>query len=300
MKFITIKYQPKIVGTLIAVITLCLLAFGLVGFIPKGVQEERAQVGQIEAIPPSPIAQPAKVRMHTVQDGETLGSIAEKYTIDVDTLQAANNNHSADIHQGDELVILPSKGMLYTADMGDTLWSIANAYGASVATIMTANSKGSEQIAIGEKLFIPGGKKPQSSERQLARADTPVSRGVVERFAMPTVGELSSGFGDRWGRRHSGIDLANDVGTKIRAARSGRVIYAGWYTGYGNTVMIEHDQGYTTLYGHLRDSIVQNEQYVQSGQVIGYMGSTGNSTGPHLHFEVQKNGVAINPYSVLP
>ena len=117
---------------------------------------------------------------------------------------------------------------------------------------------------------------------------------------MPTVGELSSGFGYRWGRLHSGIDLANDIGTKVRASKAGRVSYAGWYSGYGNTVVIEHDQGYTTLYGHLNESIVRNGQYVQGGQVIAYMGSTGDSTGPHLHFEVQKNGVPINPYSVLP
>ena len=301
MKLITIKYQPKIVGAVIVVMALCLLAVGLVGFIPKDVREERAEVPeQIEAMAITPIVEPVKVRMHTVQDGETLGSIAEKYAIDVDTLQAANDDLSVDIHQGDQIVILPSRGMLHIADMGDTLWSIANAYGASVATIMTANSKGSEDLSIGEKLFIPGGKKPQSSERQLARAENPVSRSVVQRFAMPTVGELSSGFGYRWGRLHSGIDLANDIGTKVRASRAGRVIYAGWYSGYGRTVVIEHDQGYTTLYGHLNESIVRDGQYVQGGQVVAYMGSTGDSTGPHLHFEVQKNGVAINPYSVLP
>ena len=301
MKFITIKCQPKIVVALIAVMTICLLAVGLIGFKPKGVQEERAQVPEpIETIVITPIVEPAKVRMHKVQDGDTLGSIAEKYSIDVDTVLAANNNLTADIHQGDQLVILPSKGVLHTADMGDTLWSIANAYGISVATIITANSKGSEDIGIGEKIFVPGGKKPHSSERQLARAETPVSRSVVQRFAMPTVGELSSGFGYRWGRLHNGIDIANDIGTKIRATRSGRVIFAGWYYGYGNTVVIEHDQGYTTLYGHLNESIVRDEQYVQGGQVIAYMGNTGNSTGPHLHFEVQRNGAAINPYSVLP
>lgn len=300
MKFITIKCEPKIVGALITVMTLCLLVVGL-GVIPKGVREEQAEVpGPIEAMVQQPIAEPAKVKMHTVQEGENLGIIAEKYTIDVDTLKAANDNLTTDIHQGDQLVILPSKGMLHTADMGDTLWSIANAYSVGVATIMTANSKGSEELAIGEKLFIPGGKKAQSSERQLARADTPVSRSVGERFASPAAGELTSAFGYRWGRQHNGIDIANDVGTRIRAARSGRVVYAGWYGGYGYTVMIEHDQGYTTLYGHLSEISVQNDQYVKGGQVIAYMGSTGNSTGPHLHFEVLKNNVAINPYNVLP
>lgn len=300
VKFITIKCEPKIAGALIAVMTLCVLAVGL-GVIPKGVREEQAEVpGQMEAIAQKPIVEPAKIKTHTVQEGESLGVIAEKYTIDVDTLKAANDNLSTDIHQGDQLVILPSKGMLHTADMGDTLWSIANAYSVGVADIMAANSKTGEELSIGEKLFIPGGKKAQISERQLARADNPVSRSVGERFTSPAAGELTSGFGYRWGRQHSGIDIANDVGTRIRAARSGRVVYAGWYSGYGYTVMIEHDQGYTTLYGHLSEISVQNDQYIKGGQVIAYMGNTGNSTGPHLHFEVIKNGVPINPYNVLP
>jgi len=299
VKFIAIKYQPKILGTFIVVMALCLLAMGL-NFMPKGVQREQVEVGQIEEMAVKPLVEPAKVRVHIVQDGETLSSIAEKYTIDVDTLHAANENLSETIHQGDQVVILPSRGVLHTADMGDTLWRIANVYGVGVDVIMMANGKTGEELAINEKIFIPGGKKPQSSERQLARADNPVSRSISERFVWPTAGDLTSGFGYRWGRLHEGIDLANDVGTKIKAARAGRVAYAGWYSGYGYTVMIEHDQGYTTLYGHLSESVVQNGQYVKSGHVIGYMGSTGNSTGPHLHFEVRKNGVPINPYNVLP
>ena len=78
------------------------------------------------------------------------------------------------------------------------------------------------------------------------------------------------------------------------------MVYVGWYSGYGYTVVVEHDQGYTTLYGHLNETLVDNGQYVKSGQVIAYMGNTGNSTGSHLHFEVRKNGVPINPYNVLP
>jgi len=299
VKFITIKCEPKLIKAFIAAVTLCLLAVGL-GFIPQEVGKNQAEVRPIEATAQESVIEPAKVRVHIVKNGETLASIAEQYMIDVETLQAANSNLNAEIHEGDQVVILPSKGALHAADMGDTLWSIANLYGVGVATIMTANSKSSEELAIGEKLFIPGGKKLANSERQLARADAPVSRSTGERFAVPTVGELTSGFGYRWGRQHNGIDFANDVGTKVRAARTGRVIYAGWYSGYGYTVIIEHDQGYKTLYGHLSNAVIQDGQYVKGGQVIAYMGNTGNSTGPHLHFEVLKNGVPINPYHVLP
>ncbi|WP_378955308.1 peptidoglycan DD-metalloendopeptidase family protein [Pelosinus sp. sgz500959] len=300
MKFITIECQPKLLGRLILSIALILLVIGLWA-IPRNTLEKQNEVAQqVEPVPLESIAEPAKMKMHSVQDGETLSAIAEKYGIDVDTLQSANENLNSEIHQGDQLIILPSKGVLYTVDMGDTLWRIAHVYGIDVATITKANAKVSTDLSIGEKIFIPGGKKIQQNDRQLARAEPSVSRGGNQRFIYPTTGELSSGFGYRWGRLHSGIDLANDIGTPIKTARSGRVIHAGWYSGYGYTVIVEHDQGYTTLYGHLSEYIVQNGQYVKEGQVIAYMGSTGNSTGPHLHFEVWKNGTPINPYNVLP
>lgn len=306
MRFITIKYQPKLLGGLVLLIASSLLLFSF-GMIPKNASEKQTEVAevaevaeQMESVPLKSITEPAKMKMHIVQDGETLGAIAEKYGIDVDTLQSGNENLSEKIHQGDHLTILPSKGVLHTADMGDTLWRIANAYGVDVAVIMKANAKESADLSIGEKIFIPGGKKTQQSERQLARAETMVSRGGGQRFVYPTTGDLTSGFGYRWGRVHSGIDLANDIGTTIKTARSGRVVHAGWYSGYGYTVVIEHDQGYTTLYGHLSEYVVQTGQYVKDSQVIAYMGSTGNSTGPHLHFEVWKNGIPINPHNILP
>ncbi len=305
MKFITIKYQPKVLGGLVLLIIVSLLVFGL-GIIPKNTLEE--QVGRIEdsevaeeslPVPPSSISKPT-TKVHVVQDGENLGVIAQKYGIDVDTLQGANENLGVEIHQGDQLTILPSKGVLYTAATGDSLWRIGTVYGVDVATLMKANGKGSGELLIGEKIFIPGVKKTQQSERQLARVETEVSRGGNQRFSYPTTGEVTSNFGYRWGRLHAGIDLANDIGTPIKTVRSGRVLHAGWYSGYGYTVVIEHDQGYTTLYGHLNEYVVQTGQYVQDNQVVAYMGSTGNSTGPHLHFEVWKNGTPINPYYVLP
>lgn len=256
--------------------------------------EEKANtVAQSESVP--------KNKIHTVKEGETLGVIAEQYNIDVDTLLGANENLGTDIHPGDQLIILPQKGVLYRADMGDTLWRIANTFQVDVAAIMAANDKKDEDLAIGENLFIPGGKKIKEQERLLARAESPVSRGgVSNRFIWPTVGDVSSGYGYRWGRHHDGIDLANDIGTPIRAARSGRVTYSGWSSGYGRLIMIEHDQGYTTFYGHLNESLVESGDYVKAGQSIAYMGNSGNSTGPHLHFEVRKNGTPINPYNVLP
>ncbi len=154
----------------------------------------------IEQPVPKPIVETIKFKVHMVQDGETLSAIADQYKIDIDTLLGANENLGTDIHQGDKLLILPGNGVLHTTDMGDTLWRIANNYNVDVDAIMKANNKSSEQILIGEKLFIPGGKKMQSSDRQLVRADAiPVSRSVNERFIWPTTGQLTSGFGSRWG-----------------------------------------------------------------------------------------------------
>ncbi|MGI6092225.1 MAG: peptidoglycan DD-metalloendopeptidase family protein [Veillonellaceae bacterium] len=241
------------------------------------------------------------IKTHTVSEGETLEVIAAKYNIDVDTIRGANPDTDENCLQiGERLTILPQKGIIYTTDMGDTLWSIANAYGVEVAKIITANSKDSEDLSIGEKLFIPGAKPQPKAETVVARADYQVSRSAPARFLWPASGSLTSSFGSRWGRLHAGIDIANDIGTSVRAAMAGRVVSAGWLSGYGYTMVIEHSHGYETLYGHLSEFAVGPGQYVRAGQTVAYMGNTGYSTGPHLHFEVRKNGRLINPSSVLP
>ncbi len=115
----------------------------------------------------------------------------------------------------------------------------------------------------------------------------------------PTAGPVSSEFGERWGRMHQGIDFAADTGTPIVAAESGVVFFAGWIDGYGNTVLIDHGGGVTTLYGH-QSSIAVGEGYtVTIGETIGFVGSTGNSTGPHLHFEVRIDGTPVDPRRFL-
>lgn len=131
-------------------------------------------------------------------------------------------------------------------------------------------------------------------------AKASVSRGRTERMIWPTYGELSSPFGYRWGRLHSGIDIANDNGTFVKAVLPGKVSYAGWQSGYGYTVIIDHNAEVSSVYGHLNAFSVRVGQLVEQGQIIAYMGSTGNSTGPHLHFEVRQHGCAVNPMPLLP
>ncbi len=133
----------------------------------------------------------------------------------------------------------------------------------------------------------------RSSSSQVSRP--PSSAG----FIWPTSGTLTSGFGWRWGRMHEGIDIAAPTGTPISAAASGTVIYAGWMGGYGNLVVIDHGNGLATAYGHQSSIAVGSGTYVSQGQTIGYVGSTGHSTGPHVHFEVRVNGAPVDPLGYL-
>jgi murein DD-endopeptidase MepM/ murein hydrolase activator NlpD len=133
----------------------------------------------------------------------------------------------------------------------------------------------------------------RSSSSQASRP--PSSAG----FVWPTSGTLTSGFGWRWGRMHEGIDIAAPTGTPISAAASGTVIHAGWMGGYGNLVVIDHGNGLATAYGHQSSIAVGSGTYVSQGQTIGYVGNTGNSTGPHLHFEVRVNGSPVDPLGYL-
>ncbi len=118
-------------------------------------------------------------------------------------------------------------------------------------------------------------------------------------FAWPVSGPVTSGFGARWGRMHEGIDIAVPSGTPVQAAAAGTVIYAGWMDGYGNLVVVDHGNGVSTAYGHNTSVAVALGQQVAQGEVIAYSGSTGHSTGPHVHFEVRVNGVAVDPMGYL-
>ena len=115
------------------------------------------------------------------------------------------------------------------------------------------------------------------------------------RLSWPSAGVVSSNYGWRWFRMHNGMDVAAPVGTAIKAVKEGRVVYSGWMGGYGYAVDIDHGNGLRTRYAHCSALKVSVGQQVARGQVIAAMGSTGNSTGPHLHFEVHQNGSAIDP-----
>jgi murein DD-endopeptidase MepM/ murein hydrolase activator NlpD len=186
---------------------------------------------------------------------------------------------------------------------GQTLWSIARAYGVSVELITQLNGlRSPDAIRVGQRLKIPVRGTPGRNSPRV----TPPSRSArvpgiaVSRyqFVWPARGMLTSRFGWRRIRHHSGIDIGADRGAPIVAARNGTIVYAGWYHAYGRTVIIDHGNGWTTLYGHASSIAVRSGQNVAAGQLIARVGCTGRCTGPHLHFEIRVNGRAMDPLTV--
>ncbi|MFN2363808.1 MAG: peptidoglycan DD-metalloendopeptidase family protein, partial [Halarsenatibacteraceae bacterium] len=226
------------------------------------------------------------VKTHVVSPGESLWTIASKHNIDIDTLIGANDiNDMNQIMPGDKLTILPVKGIMYRIGPGDSLKDLISKYNLDKERVMQANNiVNANNIKTGENIILPEAKPAFGYQDRLNQM-----------FIRPVGGRISSPFGPRWGSHHDGIDYAVPIGTPCKAAGGGRVVYVGWSAGYGNTVIVEHQQGMRTLYAHLNSFNVRTGQRVNRGQVIARTGNTGRSTGPHVHFEVRVNGRPVNP-----
>lgn len=246
---------------------------------------------------------------YTVQDGDTLSSIAQKYGLDVSTILWENNlTEQSKLKPGQVLRILPVDGIRHKVQRGETIYTVAKKYGLddsgaqSIVDYPFNEFLNDEtfELATGQFLMVPGGVKvntPQAPSRNLARL-TPDAGSVTATgsFVWPASGKITQGYAFY----HKAIDIANRGGGSILAADAGTVVVAGWTSsGYGNHIMIDHGNGYITLYGHLSAIQVKNGQHVNRGDVIGQMGSTGRSTGVHLHFEIRQGGVLLNPLSLL-
>jgi len=185
---------------------------------------------------------------------------------------------------------------------GETVYHIATEYGVSVGRLMSANGiSDPRELRVGQVLTIPGAYRAAS----IGTASRGVHRYTGERasrqFSWPVQnGVVSSGFGIRNGAMHSGVDIAAPVGTPVLAADSGVVIFSGTLHGYGNTVIIRHDDEYATVYGHNSRNLVSEGARVTRGQEIGEIGRTGRTTGANLHFEVREDNVARDPLAFLP
>ena len=249
---------------------------------------------------------PDRISVYVVRPGDTLSDIANMFDVSVNTIVWANNLGSAkSVHPGDTLIILPISGIQRTIVKGDTLKSLAKKYGADANEIAEYNGlDSSAPLAVGSVVIIPGGEfsapstqsSGSSSRTRSIREPYLGGSGSVQSgyYSNPLPGTILTQGVHGW----NAVDLGAARGTPIHAAADGVVIIArnngGWNGGYGNYVVITHDNGTQTLYGHMTHAIVSYGQSVSTGQIIGYVGSTGESTGPHLHFEVRG---ATNPFN---
>jgi len=228
--------------------------------------------------------------VYTVKPGDTLWSISRVFGVSLSELKRLNGIHDGDLIRVGQVLLLPEV-KTHRVSRGETLWSLSQRYGTSVGQLMDVNQiTDPTSLKAGQELIIAGNSK----------GALPVT-GQVQKmiFAWPLKGRITSQFGPRNGGVHHGLDIAGEMGELIRAGESGVVTTVGYLPFYGNTVIIDHGGGYKTLYGHASEYLVKKGDIVEKGQPIARVGSTGRSTGPHLHFEVRINNKAVNPVHYL-
>ncbi len=242
-----------------------------------------------------------RISLYVVRPGDTLSEIASMFEVTPNTVLWANDLKSAkDIHPGDTLIILPVSGVEHTVVKGDTLASLAKKYTADADEIAAYNGlEAGTSLSVATKIIIPGGEVPVAKKAPLANAGTtaPYKGGsgpaLSGFFIHPVPGAiLTQGV-----HGYNSVDLGAKTGTAIRASAGGKIIISrasGWNSGYGSYVVIDHGNGTQTLYAHMSRNIATQGASIAQGEVIGYVGNTGRSTGPHLHFEVRG---AKNPFA---
>jgi len=240
---------------------------------------------------------------YSVVGGDTLASIAKKFNISVDTIKWTNNLKTDTIKPGQSLKIPPVTGVVHKVVSGETIYTIAKKYSTDAQKIVNFpfndfTDLDSFGLTAGQTLYVPDGvieeEQPRVSQRFLAQIQAGV-RGSSN-FIWPTSGMITQY--PVW--YHMALDIANSSGPAVIAADSGTVIFVGCVRyGYGCHVIIDHNNGYQTLYGHLSSYSVEAGDSVSQGNQIGVMGSTGMSTGTHLHFEVRSGGTLLNPLNFL-
>lgn len=243
--------------------------------------------------------------VHTVAPGDNLSTLAQTYDVDVDTLIWANGELEEDpdyLVVGQKLVVPPVSGVLYAFKTGDTLEAIAAKYKGDVRTMRELEfnhlSAATSVPLSGTLVMIPGGEKEYQPRLvyingRAVMVNAPRGGG---RFVWPAQGFITT----FWEPDHRAVDIGGPEGSPVYASDAGVVVSAGWNGTYGVTVIIDHGNGFQTLYAHLMAYYPGVGQNVRRGQAIGKMGNTGKSTGPHLHFEIRYQGGNVNPMRYLP
>lgn len=273
-------------------------------FLSLGQKLEIPAIGG--GVPDSNKKQEPTIITYTVVKGDNLWSISQRFDVKMTSIISTNNLKEISRLSIGQKLKLPITNMniakaegysqdaaveeiIYYVKKGESLWSISRDYNVKLEAIIAANSiTDASKISAGQQLRIP---------------NVPGARLSISNFIWPIRGRISSPYGVRVsnGRKefHSGIDIGGSTGTNIVAAESGRISYTGYMRGYGNVIILSHDRGYSTVYGHNSVNLVKKGQYVKKGSIIGKVGKTGNATGSHLHFEIRLSGKPVNPLSYL-
>lgn len=236
-------------------------------------------------------------KTYTIKKNDTLSSIINKFGLkNIGTLISVNKiSNVKKIKLGDAIKVPNIDGILYYAEKGDSLSVIASKFKIPLTVLLDCNDLQTENIITGQKIFIPGA----------VISNFALKKALGELFTAPVNGRLTSPFGYRrdpfTGKRsfHTGIDISCNIGTPAKSTLDGTVAFTGVSPIYGKYIIISHDGGYQSMYGHLSSIIMKRGQTVLQGSTIGYTGNSGRSTGPHLHFSIYKNGKLIDPLSVL-
>lgn len=257
---------------------------------------------------------------YVVQSGDTLWAIARKYDTTVDDIVSLNPNASEEIKIGDTLRVMAYTPVVTVTTVKRVEYDETIDYTTEVVETkdmyrgkseIAQSGEDGERHIVADLVKVNGlevrrdiieetvTREPVTQIKRVGIAEPPKGYGTGS-FRPPCTGTISSYFGTRRSGYHKGIDIANSYGTPIRAADNGRVIVAGWdNTGFGRLVKLDHQNGYISYYGHNSRIVVKVGQAVNKGDIIAYMGSTGNSTGNHCHFELYYNGRLLNPYSYI-
>lgn len=264
----------------------------LLGANPAMARLDELIVGNKYISSPAVMVVDESPRLYEVRRGDTLTDIARQNGISLETLALANSLPDRDHIKAGQYLKIPSDCIVHLVQPGETLSDISKTYKVSVNVIAARNGQADPNtILTGQKLMIP---------RSVSGLESLPSRGLAAGgLSWPLLGTISSPFGMRDGRPHEGIDIAVEEGTPIRAVAPGRVVFAGPRGTYGLAVIVDHGDGVRTLYAHCSKILIAEGDSVDITTVLALAGNTGKSTGPHLHLEVLKNGIPLNPLNYL-
>lgn len=293
------KIESWLVGGLCLSILLLTLSFGT--FVSAASQDSWYWRLDSERLTEEALTIKAQTQgqLYRVKGGDTLWRLSRDLGVDLEVLAAMNYLSPGDIiYAGQQIRIPVEPDKTYQVRSGDTLWDIAQRYEVDVNMLMEANRiTQPKTLQVGRILTIPGSPRVMAVQ---GRVSTPASRLKEGQLYWPLQGRITSAYGKRGKEFHHGMDIGGKTGDPVRAALSGTVRFAGYKNRiYGNTVEVLHDNELVTVYAHNSKNLVKKGQRVTSGQKIAEVGSTGRTTGPHLHFEVRVNDQTEDPLHYL-